>query len=177
MAGQTVNFLKLGLTKNKKVETFKWNDLEIEVKQYLPIREKMEMISNVLNYCQDENNFINEAKLALYMNLEFIYKYTNINFTDKQKEDPVKLYDLFAGSGFFEQVFKLIPKEEYKDVAIWLSKNAEHLYEYRNSVYAILDALKNDYNDLNFDAEAIKNKLSENKEELGMLKDVLTKLG
>ena len=172
-----VNFLKLGLAKEDKVATFDWNGQTIEVKQYLPIQEKMNLITDVINWCQDENNFINEAKMSLFMDLEIIYRYTNINFTEKQKEDPTKLYDLFTTSGLFKDVFTVLPQEEYKTIAVWLSKTAQHVYEYRNSVYAILDALKTDYNNLNFDAEEIKNKLSENKEGLGLLKDVLTKLG
>ena len=172
-----VNFLKLGLTKEDKVATFDWNGQTIEVKQYLPIQEKMNLITDVINQCQDENNFINEAKMSLFMDLEIIYRYTNINFTEKQKEDPAKLYDLFTTSGLFQDVFAVLPQEEYKTIAVWLSKTAQHVYEYRNSIYAILDALKTDYNNLNFDADEIKNKLSENKEGLGLLKDVLTKLG
>ena len=172
-----VNFLKLGLAKEDKVATFDWNGQTIEVKQYLPIQEKMNLITDVINQCQDENNFINEAKMSLFMDLEIIYRYTNINFTEKQKEDPTKLYDLFTTSGLFQDVFTVLPQEEYKTIAVWLSKTAQHVYEYRNSVYAILDALKTDYNNLNFDADEIKNKLSENKEGLGFLKDVLTKLG
>ena len=172
-----VNFLKLGLAKEDKVATFDWNGQTIEVKQYLPIQEKMNLITDVINQCQDENNFINEAKMSLFMDLEIIYRYTNINFTEKQKEDPTKLYDLFTTSGLFKDVFTVLPQEEYKTIAVWLSKTAQHVYEYRNSVYAILDALKTDYNNLNFDADEIKNKLSENKEGLGLLKDVLTKLG
>ena len=165
-----VNFLKLGLAKEDKVATFDWNGQTIEVKQYLPIQEKMNLITDVINWCQDENNFINEAKMSLFMDLEIIYRYTNINFTEKQKEDPTKLYDLFTTSGLFKDVFTVLPQEEYKTIAVWLSKTAQHVYEYR-------DALKTDYNNLNFDAEEIKNKLSENKEGLGLLKDVLTKLG
>jgi hypothetical protein len=106
----------------------------------------------VLNQCQDENNFINEAKIALFMDLEMVYRYTNINFTEKQKEDPAKLYDLLAGSGFFDDVFTVIPQSEYRSIATWLGKTAEHIYDYRNSIYGILDAISNDYSNLDLDA-------------------------
>ena len=171
-----VSFSKLGLTKNTDVGKFDWNGQEIEVKAYLPIKDKLNLIADVLNNCQDENNFINEAKMSMFMSLEMAYKYTNINFTDKQKSDPAKLYDLLAGSGFFEDMFAVMPPTEYKSIAIWLDKTANHIYDYRNSVYGILDSLQADYSDLNLDAEAIREKIAD-PEALGLVKDVLTKLG
>ena len=39
-----VPFTKLGLTKNTNVGSFEWNDQTIEVKGYLPIQEKMQLI-------------------------------------------------------------------------------------------------------------------------------------
>ena len=171
-----VPFTKLALTKNTEVASFDWNGQTIEVKQYLPIQEKLELIGSVLNQCQDENNFINEAKMALFMDLEMVFRYTNVSFTDKQKEDPAKLYDLLAGSGFFNDVFTVLPQTEYKSIVVWLNKTAEHLYTYRNSIYGILDAMNTDYKNLEFDAETLKEKMA-NPKDLELLKDVLTKLG
>lgn len=171
-----VAFTKLALTKNVEVASFDWNGQTVEVKQYLPIQEKLELIASVLNQCQDENNFINEAKIALFMDLEMVYRYTNINFTEKQKEDPAKLYDLLAGSKFFDEVFTVIPQSEYRSIATWLGKTAEHIYAYRNSIYGILDAMSNDYSNLELDAEALKEKMAD-PNSLTLLKDVLTKLG
>ena len=134
-----VSFSKLGLTKNTQVGKFNWNEQEIEVKAYLPIQEKLELIGNVINNCQDENNFINEAKMAMFMDLEIAYHYTNINFTDKLRSDPAKLYDLLAGSGFLQDMYAVLPQTEVKAIVVWLDKTANHIYDYRNSIYGILD--------------------------------------
>lgn len=171
-----ISFTKLGLTKNAEVASFDWEGQTVEVKQYLPIQEKMDLIAAVLNQCQDENNFINEAKMALFMNLEVVYRYTNINFTEKQKGDPAKLYDLLAGSGLFDDIFAVLPQREYKSIVMWLSKTAEHIYDYRNSIYGILDAVSADYQGVAENADTIVQQLS-NKEGLTLVKDVLTKLG
>ena len=45
--------------------------------------------------------------------LEILYSYTNINFTEKQKEDPAKLYDLVVSGGLIKLVLQAIPEEEY----------------------------------------------------------------
>ena len=171
-----VSFTKLGLKKNTSVGSFDWNDQVIEVKAYLPIQEKLDLIATVLNNCQDENNFINEGKMSMFMDLEIVYRYTNINFTEKQKEDPAKLYDLLAGNGLLKDILTIIPSTEYQSIVIWLGKTANHIYDYRNSIYGILDALQMDYKGLDLDAETIKEKIAD-PEALGFLKDVLTKLG
>ena len=80
-----VSFTKLGLTKNQEVKIVNWNEQDIEVKQYLPINEKLTLISNVLNNAHDENNFSNPVKVEVFTALEIMYAYTNINFTEKQK--------------------------------------------------------------------------------------------
>ena len=166
-----VAFSKLGLTKNTNVGSFKWNDQTIEVKAYLPIQEKLDLITTVINNCQDENNFINEGKMSLFMSLEIVYKYTNISFTEKQKSDPTKLYDLLAGSGFFEDMFAVMPQSEYKCIITWLSNTVKSFYDYRNSVYGILDAIKTDYSDTNLSIQDILSSLQDS-EDIGLIKEI-----
>lgn len=170
-----IAFTKLNLTKNQEVKQLTWNEQIIEVKQYLPIQEKMDLIAAVLNGCQDENNFINEAKLQLYFDLEVVFRYTNISFTDKQKEDVAKLFDLINGSGLLNKIDELLP-DEVDDLFNWLSATAHNIYDYRNSIYGILDALNTDYKNLELDAESLKSKMAD-PESLKLLKNVLTKLG
>lgn len=166
-----VAFSKLGLTKNTQVGSFEWNGQTIEVKAYLPIQEKLDLIATVINNCQDENNFINEGKMSLFMSLEMVYRYTNISFTEKQKSDPAKLYDLLAGSGFFDDMFTVMPQSEYKCIITWLSNTVKSFYDYRNSVYGILDAIKADYSNTSLNIQEILNSLS-NSEELGLIKEI-----
>ena len=134
-------------------------------------------LQNVSDIFQkDDNNFINDAKLSMFMDLEMVYRYTNINFTDKQKEDPAKLYDLLASSGFMQDVFTVMPQNEYKSIAVWLNKIASNIYEYRNSVYGVLDAMSKDYSNLELDATKLAQEIGD-PESLTLIKDVLTKMG
>ena len=56
-----ISYSKLGLKVRQDTNMFTWNDQNIEVKLYLPISDKLDLISNVLNQCQDtdNNNFMN----------------------------------------------------------------------------------------------------------------------
>ena len=69
-------------------------EIKYEVKSYLPFKEKLELVSSVINQSVDENGFYNPMRVKLYMTLETVYAYTNLSFTEKMKEDPFKLYDI-----------------------------------------------------------------------------------
>lgn len=171
-----VSFTKLGLKKNEEVGVLHINEQDIEVKQYLPINEKLELISSVINSAADENNFSNPVKENVFLTLEILYHYTNINFTDKQKEDPVKLYDLVVSSGLVNKVTDLIPEEELDEVINGLAQSVKAIYTYRNSVLGILESISQDYSALNLDATEIQQKLAD-PDNMALLKQVLTKLG
>ena len=171
-----VSFTKLGLKKNEEIGILHINEQDIEVKQYLPINEKLELISSVINSAADENNFSNPVKENVFLTLEILYHYTNINFTDKQKEDPVKLYDLVVSSGLVNKVTDLIPEEELDEVINGVAQSVKAIYTYRNSALGILESISQDYSNLNLDATEIQQKLAD-PDNMALLKQVLTKLG
>lgn len=171
-----VSFTKLGLKKNEEIGILHINEQDIEVKQYLPINEKLELISSVINSAADENNFSNPVKENVFLTLEILYHYTNINFTDKQKEDPVKLYDLVVSSGLVNKVTDLIPEEELDEVINGVAQSVKAIYTYRNSALGILESISQDYSNLNLDATEIQQKLAD-PDNMALLKQILTKLG
>ena len=169
-------FTKLSLKNNNEIKTINYNNQIIEVKQYLPINTKLELISNVINSSMDNNNFSNPVKEYLFLHLEIVENYTNITFTDKQKEDPCKLYDLLKGNGILDLITQNIPENEYDDLRIDTSLCSKAIYDYRNSVMGILEAVSTDYSNLNLNATEIQKKLAD-PENMTLLKEVLTKLG
>ena len=171
-----VSLTKLGLKVNQDVKNIEFNEQTIEVKQYLPINEKLQLISSVINSAADENNFSNPVKENVFLTLEILYHYTNINFTDKQKEDSVKLYDLVVSSGLVNKVTDLIPEEELDEVINGVAQSVKAIYTYRNSVLGILESISQDYSALNLDATEIQQKLAD-PDNMALLKQVLTKLG
>jgi hypothetical protein len=171
-----VAFTKLGLSKNQEVENIEWNEQNIEVKQYLPINEKLTLISNVMNNAHDENNFSNPVKIDVFTALEIMFAYTNINFTEKQKEDVTKLYDLLVSSGLYAAVIAAIPVTEYATITCGIRESIDAIYTYRNSALGILDSISTDYSNLNLDASEIQKKLSD-PENMELLRNILTKLG
>lgn len=171
-----VPFTKLGLKKIEDTKTITVCDRDIEVKQYLPINDKINIITNVIQNSADDNNFANPVKVEVFANLEIMYAYTNISFTDKQKEDPTKLYDLLEENGVIAEVIAAIPQSEYTLLLGWIEETIDAFYTYRNSVVGILEQISTDYSNLEFDAASIQKKLAD-PENLELLKGVMSKLG
>lgn len=171
-----VAFTKLGLKKKDEVKTVNINNNVIEVKQYLPINEKLELIGRVLNQAADDNNFSNPIKLEVFTVLEIVFTYTNIGFTDKQKEDLIKLYDILESNNIFNLIIAELPDAEYNALIDGVQKCSDAIYTYRNSVLGILDVIGQDYADLDLNATNIQQKLAD-PENLELLKNIMTRLG
>ena len=149
----------------------------IAVKQYLPIQEKLALISRVIEFAHEQDyNYSNPVKVEVYRDLEIIFTYTNISFTDKQKEDLPKLYDMLYSSGIIKTIIENIPEDEYMEIVWGIKDSIEAIYKYQNSVLGILDTISADYSSLNLDATEIQKKISD-PSNLELVRNVLTKLG
>lgn len=171
-----VSFTKLGLKKNIDIISCNWNDQSIEIKVYLPVEEKIAVIERIVNYSLDENNFANPARININTVLEIVFAYTNINFTDKQKEDRLALYDLLVSTGFWKIIKANLPDNEYIFIHNTAQAVIDEIYKYKNSALGILQAISEDYSNLDLDAEKIREKIG-NKENVEFLKNVMDKMG
>lgn len=171
-----IAFTKLGLTKNVEKKIIEWNGQKIEIIQYLPIEDKLNLIARIISLSEDDHVFYNPIKIKIFKTIETVLAYANINLTEKQGEDTVKLYDLIESSGFAKEVLKNVPEEEIKYVSEGIDKTIQSIYEYKNSLMGILQQVSQDYKNLNLDA----NKISEavqNPEVYALIKQVIDKLG
>ncbi len=174
-----ISYTKLGINKEElnKVQTVEYNGQTIEVKQYLPVTEKSELITRVLNNSVDENNgYYNLLKMDMYLALEIVYAYSNISFTEKQKEDSAKLYDMLNASRVLNLIIGLVPEGEFYYLNKTVHEMANNIVAYRNSAMGIMERITTDYSNLDLDASAIQKELAD-PNNMTLLKDILTKLG
>lgn len=176
MAKEKVTFAKLKLSIDSSVKEVLFNEKTIEVKQYLPMEEKLNIVSNILNYSAEDQKFYNQGKIEVFLTLEMVYAYTNIVFTDKQKEDSVKLYDVIVSSGLWDVIAEVIPEKEIDLINNMIKKTLKGVYTYTNSIYGILDNVVADYGNMDLNAGDIQKKLAD-PENLSLVKEILTKLG
>lgn len=147
-----------------------------EVKHYLPFEEKLDLISTIVSLSIDDKGYCNPMKVKLYTTLEVVYAYTNLNFTQKMKEEPFKLYDILVSTGIFQDILNNIAEQEWIDIQTSIKEVINNYYSYKNSVMGILDAVSADYSNLSLDASDIQEKLAD-PDNMQLLKDVLAKLG
>lgn len=172
-----IAFTKLGLKKDDSIKELEWNGQKIEIKQFLSTGDKLDLISKVVNLSTDENAFYNPCKVEIFETIEIIIAYSNINITDKQYEDILKLYDLFISSGFKDAIYEIIPKEEIDYIDKSIFATITEIYRYRDSALGIVQSIAEDFKDTDMDARKIINTLQENPEGMELLKDVVTKVG
>lgn len=170
-----ITFSKLGLKKIGAINTVNVGDSIVEVKQYLPINEKTDLISRVVIGAHDKN-FANPIKVEVLGNMEIVMAYSNITFTEKQKEELDKTYDLLVESKVLDIIINAIPTEEYNFIVNGINETIKAVYGYENSVLGILESIQTDYSNLNLDATEIQEKLAD-PDNMKLLKSVVTKLG
>lgn len=148
----------------------KGEEVHYEVKYYLPVQEKMEVITKIINQSIDDNGFYNPIRVKIFTVLEITYAYTNLSFTEKQKENPFKLYDLLVGNGIFKEIISCIYEDDWKEIQETILTTIDNIYKFKNSVLGILTTISQDYEETKFDLNNIQN-LIKDPEMLTFLKD------
>ena len=178
MATQKIGLTKLGLKKNTNLIPLEWGDQVIQIREYLPIEDKIGVIERIVNQSLDDNNFANPARIMINTVLEVIFAYTtNINFTDKQKEDRLGLYDLLVSSGLWKAIEnKLAEVGELNIIQNTVREVIDEIYKYKNSTLGILQAVSEDYSNLELNINKLQEEIS-NPENAKLLKNVIDKMG
>lgn len=138
-----VSYTNLKLKINKEVNIIDFNGNSIEILKYLPIDDKYDLIMITLQRSFEEGVY-NPIKLDTYFHLNIVYLYTNINFTDKQREDELKLYDMLKSSGLLDEILKNIDSQEYNDLYNYLQETLTLQQQYKQSFMSILSTFVTD---------------------------------
>lgn len=165
---------EIKVVQSTEVRTINWNGTVISIKQYLPVNDKLALISWVINQSADDMKFYNVGKIDVFFTLGILQYYTDIEFNAEDK--PTELYDIFVSSGLYKACKNEMAYSEYEWLQKTLNDTVDSIYKYQNSVMGILDTVTADYENLNFDVEKLQQNIS-NPENLALLKDVVTKLG
>ena len=157
-----VNFTKLGLShKSDEVVTIQYNGQDIEIKQYLGVEEKADLIDTIISKTIADKGFFNPFKLEIMTNFEIVKAYTNITFTEKQCTDNFfKTYDALAAD-CMKLIFSNIPEDELESVYDAVYEVAEAIMKYNNSLMGVLAQVSANYDNVNFDLEQLSTVLGD----------------
>lgn len=147
-----VTYASLKLKTNSDVNVFDFCGNKIEVLKYLPIEDKNALVNITLQESM-ENGVCNPIRLEMFFHLNLVYMYTNITFTDKQKEDEAKLYDTLNSNGFIDLMVEKIPEEEYTELLTYINDLKEEQIRENNS---ILGSVRNIMKELYVQADDIQ---------------------
>lgn len=148
-----ISYANMKLKPVTTTHKFEWNGNEIEVLDYLPIEDKYDLIMITLQKSL-EDGYYNPIKIDEFFHLHLIYMYTNINFTEKQKEDEHKLYDSLKSNGLIDAFIEQMNEFDYSELFNMLDDTKRELTEYKRSISALIQSL---VSDLPKQAEAMKN--------------------
>ena len=136
-----VAFTTLKLKLKSDIKKITIADKEIEVIQYLPAEDKNSILELTIQEA-DRGTVVNTFALDCLFYLYIIFKYTNISFTEKQREDLLGLYDILETNGVIAAVIEAIPEDEYNELRDNLLDMVEKYAVYRNSLKGALEQLQ-----------------------------------
>ena len=160
-----ISYANMKLKPVTTTHKFEWNGNEIEVLDYLPIEDKYDLIMITLQKSL-EDGYYNPIRIDEFFHLHLIYMYTNINFTEKQKEDEHKLYDSLKSNGLIDAFIEQMNEFDYSELFNMLDDTKRELTEYKRSTNGLIQSLINDLPKQaeamqkivdNFDAEKYQN--------------------
>ena len=152
-----MNFQDLKLQNNNQISTFTFRDSsgedhEIQVKHAIPITEVHDLIQVALQKSKEDDIF-NEVYLDVFFHLNIVYEYTNIQFSDEDREDEFKLYDLLDENDIIDKVISTLPDGVYQNLKELLTTEMNRQLAYKNTAAAVI---RNFIQDLPRQAQAAK---------------------
>lgn len=136
-----MNYKDLGLHLNKDTYSIEAQEKKINIKKYLPINDKKDLIEITLQKAEQSNGTYNEILIDMYFNLYLVYLYTDIIFTDEDREDEMKLYDELESSGLLERIIDKIPDDEYDTLMGYLEAMRKEDSSYKHSAAAMVQKM------------------------------------
>lgn len=127
----------LNLKVKDQTETISIQGQDINVLQYLPARDKNDLVQIALQNSR-ENGVINEIKLEIYFNIYIVYFYTDFVFSDEEKADPGQLYDELQSNGILTRILGAMNQNEYNNLVDYLERMRTAQDTYENSATGII---------------------------------------
>lgn len=138
---------KLSFTKINKpakpidVITVDFQGEQLEIKQYLPTKDKVELLEEYCNYFLGDKIY-NPLKEEVYKRILLIKYYTNVSFTEKQMENVELLNDKITLSGLYDVVLEnLKEKDDCIEIKYYMSRMSDAFVRYRTSFVGTIEMM------------------------------------
>ena len=132
-------FSNFNLVLNQDVNTFVFNEQEVSVLKYVPIEDKNDIIQMALQN-SEENGIYNLLKIDMFFELYIIYLYTNIEFSDEDKENPTAIYNKLKSNGLIDIIMNCMENSELEYLRNKMRETLDNKMKYKNTVAAVLNS-------------------------------------
>lgn len=170
-----VSFTHITPVKDIEDKKITFNDKEVIIKQYLPIKEKAELVDYVVQSSFDAQGLFSPIRQNIYTTLGLLKWYTNINFTDTMMQNIEKTYDLII-INHIGDILADIDEEERINIQKMIIDAINEAKDYIRSFAGQLQSVQNDYDETKFDLEEITKSL-EDPNKIGFVKELMEKMG
>lgn len=161
-----------------KDNTIEYEGDKITIRGYVPVEEKLTAIENILSLSLNPNTgFYMPGHVYIFRRIFMIKLYTDIKISDEEVDNAMSTFDSLVNEPWYKQIIEILYANE--DIFVFdniLDETIKKLEKYQTSAYGILDSLKKDYNDMNFDIDSLQKKI-QNKEGIELVDEIVTKLG
>ena len=82
--------------------------LTFKVKPYLSVEDRTQIMQLAVQEAWEDDH-VNDIKMEAYADIFAIIYCTNIEFTDEEKADPIKIYDDLQNAGLLEKIVETLP--------------------------------------------------------------------
>lgn len=151
-----VAFSTLKLKVPKEYRNFTFLDRTIQIITYLPVGEKRDIIETAYQKAAVGLNF-NPILFSIYFLLNIVYSYTNLTFTDNQRENEFELFDMIVASGLLKEIMGRIPESEK---IFFASHINSYIITKIDADYSAAGVVNNGINAVNTISATISEKLS-----------------
>lgn len=126
-----ISFSKLKLKVDDSVNTVEIEGAdgtiyEIEVKQYLPIENKIKLVSYVIAKSAN-GGVIREDMLDAYLGVELVKEYTNFSFTEKMLQNDADLFDVLESNDIVGRVQDAMNPAELEDIIRYINSYSDQM--------------------------------------------------
>ena len=132
-------FKDMNITLNNELKEVQiGDDIKFNVKQYLPAEDKNALLEIAMQTA-DQGTILNTFALDAIFHTYLVFKYTDIEFTDEERENLFDLYDILEDNGIIDAVVAAIPTREYESLRTYLTEMVDNYLTYRNSTRALVE--------------------------------------
>lgn len=143
---------------------------KIEVRDYLPIVEKADLINYIVDAAIDERTgCFSPIRLELYTTLAICKWYSNLEFEDLSPAH--ENYDILETNGIVGQILSAIPQEEIDLLDQLIDNTIADIARYNSSAAGIIQSMSGDAGDLSSQVDSILQKIKD-KEGLELLDEI-----